>query len=66
LATTPALFAGVQDRSEPFFGFFNPIPLSPLSRSIAMKKQLALSQTNIILGMVKELPYFQSVTIQPH
>jgi tetratricopeptide (TPR) repeat protein/DNA-binding transcriptional ArsR family regulator len=30
LATTPALFAGVQDRSEPFFGFFNPIPLSPL------------------------------------
>jgi tetratricopeptide (TPR) repeat protein len=31
LATTPALFAGVQDHSEPFFGFFNPIPLSPLS-----------------------------------
>jgi tetratricopeptide (TPR) repeat protein len=31
LATTPALFAGVQDRSEPFFGFFNPIPLSPLN-----------------------------------
>ncbi len=31
LATTPALFAGVQDRSEPFFGFFNPIPLLPLS-----------------------------------
>jgi tetratricopeptide (TPR) repeat protein len=31
LATTPVLFAGVQDRSEPFFGFFNPIPLSPLN-----------------------------------
>jgi tetratricopeptide (TPR) repeat protein len=31
LATTPALFAGVQDLSEPFFGFFNPIPLSPLN-----------------------------------
>jgi tetratricopeptide (TPR) repeat protein len=32
LATTPALFAGVQNPSEPFFGFFNPIiPLSPLN-----------------------------------
>jgi tetratricopeptide (TPR) repeat protein len=31
LATTPALFTGVQNRAEPFFGFFNPIPLSPLS-----------------------------------
>jgi tetratricopeptide (TPR) repeat protein len=31
LATTPALFAGVQNSSEPFFGFFNPIPLSPLN-----------------------------------
>jgi AAA domain len=31
LATTPALFSGVQDCSEPFFGFFNPIPLSPLN-----------------------------------
>jgi tetratricopeptide (TPR) repeat protein/DNA-binding transcriptional ArsR family regulator len=35
LATTPALFAGVQNRSEPFFGFFNPIPLSPLSKEEA-------------------------------
>jgi tetratricopeptide (TPR) repeat protein len=32
LATTPALFTGVQDPSEPFFDFFNPIiPLSPLN-----------------------------------
>ncbi len=31
LATTPALFAGVQDPDEPFFEFFNLIPLSPLS-----------------------------------
>jgi tetratricopeptide (TPR) repeat protein len=31
LATTPALFADVQKRSEPFFGFFNPILLSPLN-----------------------------------
>jgi tetratricopeptide (TPR) repeat protein len=31
LATTPALFTGVQDSSEPFFEFFNQIPLLPLS-----------------------------------
>jgi tetratricopeptide (TPR) repeat protein/DNA-binding transcriptional ArsR family regulator len=31
LATTPALFAGVQDLDEPFFELFNQIPLSPLS-----------------------------------
>jgi tetratricopeptide (TPR) repeat protein len=31
LATTPALFAGVQNPSEPFTDFFNLIPLSPLS-----------------------------------
>jgi tetratricopeptide (TPR) repeat protein len=35
LATTPALFAGVQDPDEPFFGFFNLIPLSPLSKEEA-------------------------------
>jgi tetratricopeptide (TPR) repeat protein len=31
LATTPALFAGVQDPDEPFFELFNQIPLSPLN-----------------------------------
>jgi tetratricopeptide (TPR) repeat protein len=31
LATTPALFAGVQDCDEPFFELFNQIPLLPLS-----------------------------------
>ncbi len=31
LATTPALFAGVQDLDKPFFDLFNPIPLLPLS-----------------------------------
>jgi DNA-binding transcriptional ArsR family regulator len=31
LATTPALFAGVQDLDEPFFELFNQIPLLPLS-----------------------------------
>jgi tetratricopeptide (TPR) repeat protein len=31
LATTPALFAGVQDLDEPFFELFNQIPLSPLN-----------------------------------
>jgi tetratricopeptide (TPR) repeat protein len=35
LATTPALFAGVQDSSEPFFDFFKFIPLSPLSKEEA-------------------------------
>jgi tetratricopeptide (TPR) repeat protein len=35
LATTPALFAGVEDSSEPFFDFFNLIPLSPLSKEEA-------------------------------
>ncbi len=31
LATTPALFSGVQDSDEPFFELFNQIPLLPLS-----------------------------------
>jgi tetratricopeptide (TPR) repeat protein len=35
LATTPALFAGVQDPDQPFFDFFNLIPLSPLSKEEA-------------------------------
>jgi tetratricopeptide (TPR) repeat protein len=35
LATTPALFTGVEDSSEPFFDFFNLITLSPLSKEEA-------------------------------
>jgi tetratricopeptide (TPR) repeat protein len=31
LATTPAIFSGVGDCSEPFFDFFTPIPLLPFS-----------------------------------
>jgi tetratricopeptide (TPR) repeat protein len=31
LATTPALFSGVQSRSQPFFGFFRPIHLDRLT-----------------------------------
>lgn len=46
LATTPALFHGISRQSSPFFGFFNVIPLEPLTfeDAVALVKKLAAAE----------------------
>ena len=43
IATSQQLFKAVSDRSEPFFGFFQPIPLRPLSLQDAQQLLLKIA-----------------------
>jgi DNA-binding MarR family transcriptional regulator len=43
IASSQNLFKAVSDRSEPFFGFFQPIPLRPLSLQDAQKLLLKIA-----------------------
>jgi len=45
ITTSQQLFKAVTDRSEPFFGFFQQIPLKPLSLSDAQQLLLKIAET---------------------
>ncbi len=45
IATSQQLFKAVTDRSEPFFGFFQQIPLKPLSLSEAQQLLVKIAET---------------------
>jgi tetratricopeptide (TPR) repeat protein/DNA-binding transcriptional ArsR family regulator len=58
LATTPALFSAVQSRSQPFFGFFNPIHLDRLTvpEAIEMLRKIATLGSGADLASFLQTP----------
>ncbi len=55
IATSQQLFKAVTDRSEPFFGFFQQIPLKPLSLSDAQQLMVKIAETKGQVDLVQFL-----------
>ena len=55
VATAQRLFTGVQDRKQPFFGFFNPIHLKPLTVSDAVDLLTHIAEQNQQTDLVEFL-----------